>query len=64
MGELWGDDALDRGVVAAEREEEIDDTLADSNLFALFVDVLVGWEEEKYLRVGVVLVLGFGHGGL
>ena len=64
MSELWGDDALDRRVVAAEGKEEVDDALADSNLFALFVDVLVGREEEKNLCVGVVLVLGLSHGGL
>ena len=61
MGELGGDDALNGRVVTTKRKEEIYDPLTDSDLFALFVDVLVGWEEEKNLCVGVVFVLRLRH---
>lgn len=61
MSEFGGDDALYGGIVAAEWQEEVNDALANANLFALFVDVLVGREEEKDLGIGVVLVLWLGH---
>jgi hypothetical protein len=63
MGELGGDDALDRRVITTERQEEVDDTFAYSNLFTLFVDILIRREEEEYLCIGVVFVLWFSHRG-
>lgn len=51
-------------IVSAERHKEVYNSFRDTDLFSLFMDVLVMWKVEKYFCVSVVFVLGFRHFGL
>ena len=61
MCELARRDALNGRVVAAERQEKVDDAFAYACLLTALVDVLLRGPIKKDLGVGVIFVLGLGH---